>query len=157
MNKSGSSAKEIGSYIEIIFYKAPKKNRDAVAQNLKKFVPWFEKHEARIEYYQFSGGEATMERIECIDKTFSASEDEDIWAELQYYPDRKHCKDTFAKMMKNQTTWKRVLGPDHERVKPRCGRVQPSCEIAGRSRRHCVFDLPRRHFDRPNHLSYWSF
>lgn len=103
MNKSGSSAKEIGSYIEIIFYKAPKKNRDAVAQNLKKFVPWFEKHGARIEYYQFSGGEATMERIECIDKTFSASEDEDIWAELQYYPDRKHCKDTFAKMMKNQS------------------------------------------------------
>lgn len=80
----------------------PKKNHDAIAQNLKKFVPWFKKNGVGIEYYQL-GNYKTMEGMESIAKTLSAAEDEDIWMELQYFRDRKHCEDVYAKMMKDKS------------------------------------------------------
>ncbi|MGI0048458.1 MAG: DUF1428 family protein [Nitrososphaera sp.] len=100
MNKTESATQEIGSHLEAFFYRVPKKNHDAIAQNLKKFVPWFEKHGARIEYFQFAGSQK-MEGMSmlAIDKALSAAEDEDIWVELQYYHDSRHRDDTFAKMM----------------------------------------------------------
>jgi uncharacterized protein YbaA (DUF1428 family) len=44
-----------------------------------------------------------MEGFENIDKTLSAAEDEEIWVELQYYRDRSHCEDIFARMMKDKS------------------------------------------------------
>jgi uncharacterized protein YbaA (DUF1428 family) len=104
MNKTESATQEIGSHLEAFFYRVPKKNHDAIVQNLKKFVPWFEKHGARIEYFQFAGSQK-MEGMEMqsIAKALSAAEDEDIWVELQYYRDREHCDDTFAKMMQDKS------------------------------------------------------
>jgi uncharacterized protein YbaA (DUF1428 family) len=104
MSKNESATQEIGSHLEAFFYRVPKKNHDAIVQNLKKFVPWFEKNGVRIEYFQFAGSQ-TMEGMEMqgIDKALSAAEDEDIWVELQYYRDRKHCDDTFAKMMQDES------------------------------------------------------
>jgi hypothetical protein len=43
---------ETGSYLQLLLYRAPKKNHDAIVQNLKQSVPWFNKHEVRIEYFQ---------------------------------------------------------------------------------------------------------
>ena len=95
------------NHIQVFFYRAPKKNYDAIVQNLKKFIPWFKEQGVRIEYYQFSDNETmnneTMERMESIAKTISTSEDEDLWIELQYYRDRKHCEDIFAKMMQEKS------------------------------------------------------
>jgi uncharacterized protein YbaA (DUF1428 family) len=104
MSKGKSTAKEITNHLEVVFYRVPKKNRDAVTKNLKKFVPWFEKQGARIEYYQFAGSQ-TMEGMPMLslDRTLSATNDEDIWVELQYYRDSKHRDDTFAKMMQDKS------------------------------------------------------
>lgn len=104
MSKNESATREIGGHLEAFFYRVPKKNHDAIVQNLKKFVPWFEKNGARIEYYQFAGSQP-MEGMEMlsIDKALSAAEDEEIWVELQYYRDRKHCEDAFAKMMQDES------------------------------------------------------
>ncbi|MGI0038564.1 MAG: DUF1428 family protein [Nitrososphaera sp.] len=99
MNPSNSA--ETGSHLEAFLYRVPKKNHDAVVQNLKKFISWFNEQGARIEYYQL-GDTKTMEGVESIAKTLSAAEDEEIWMELQYYRDRKHCEDTFAKMMQDK-------------------------------------------------------
>jgi hypothetical protein len=33
---------ETGSYLEASLYRVPKKNHDAITQNLKKFILWFE-------------------------------------------------------------------------------------------------------------------
>ncbi len=98
------SSKEIetGSHLEVFLYRVPKKNHDAIARNLKQFVPWFEKHGVRIEYYQF-GDSQTMEGMQSIAKTLSAAEDEDIWIELQYFRDSTHCKDVYAKMMQDKS------------------------------------------------------
>ncbi len=103
MNKTESATQEIGSHLEAFFYKVPKKNHDAVVTNLKKFVPWFNENGVRIEYYQYAGSQTAMEGFENIDKTLSAAEDEEIWVELQYYRDRSHCEDIFARMMKDKS------------------------------------------------------
>ncbi len=103
MNKTESATQEIESHLETFFYRVPKKNHDVVVENLKKFVPWFKENGVRIEYYQFTGSQTAMEGFESVDKTLSAGDDEDIWVELQYYRDRKHCEDTFAKMMQDKS------------------------------------------------------
>ena len=101
MNKTESATQEVGGHLEAFFYRVPKKNHDAIVQNLKKFVPWFEKNGVRIEYYKFGNSE-TMEGFESIDKTLSIAEDEEIWMELQYFRDLKHSKDLYAKMMQDK-------------------------------------------------------
>jgi uncharacterized protein YbaA (DUF1428 family) len=88
------------SQLEVYVYRVPKKNHDAIEQNLKKFVPWFRENGIRIEYYRY-GKSQTMEGMESIAETLSASEDEDIWIELQSFRDRKHCEDAYAKMMQD--------------------------------------------------------
>ncbi|MDQ3961682.1 MAG: hypothetical protein M3230_04290 [Thermoproteota archaeon] len=93
MNKPDSAAGlETGGYLAAFLYRAPKENHDAITQNLKKFIPWFENNGVRIEYYQLAGRQtqeevdsakaAGMEGIESIAKTLAA-EDEDIWMELR--------------------------------------------------------------------------
>lgn len=69
-------------YLEAFLYRVPKRNHTAIEQNLKKFMPWFKKNGIMLEYYQLGNSE-TMEGMESIAKAFSASEDEDIWIELQ--------------------------------------------------------------------------
>ena len=101
-----------GSYIEAFLYRAPKKNHDAITQNLNKFVPWFETNGVRVELYQLAGREteeviesskaAGMESMESIAKTLVA-EDEDIWVELQYFRDHNHLKEVYAKMMQDKS------------------------------------------------------
>ena len=113
MNKPDSAAGlETGGYLAAFLYRAPKKNHDAITQNLKKFISWFENNGVRIEYYQLAGREtqeevdsakaAGMEAMESIAKTLAA-EDEDIWMELQYFIDHSHCKEVYAKMMKDKS------------------------------------------------------
>ncbi len=104
MSKTESATKETGSHLEVFFYRVPKRNHDALAKNLKKFVPWFEKAGARIEYFRFTESKL-MEgmSMQGIDRALSAAEDEEVWVELQYYRDSKHRDDTFAKMMQDKS------------------------------------------------------
>lgn len=101
---SKTESQKIGSHMEIFFYRVPKNNHDALVKNLKKFVPWFEKHGIGLEYYRLGGAQTmgqTMEGFENMAKALGAGDDEDIWVELQYYRDRKHAEDAFAEMMKD--------------------------------------------------------
>jgi uncharacterized protein YbaA (DUF1428 family) len=101
MEKTESALEsESTSHLEVYVYRAPKKNHDAIEQNLKKFVPWFRENGIRIEYFRYENAQK-MEGMESIAKILSASEDEDIWIELQYFKDRKHCEDVYAKMMQD--------------------------------------------------------
>ena len=70
---------ETGSYLTVYLYRVPKRNHDVITQNLKKFIPWFEKNGVRLEYYNLAGREtqevvdsskaAGMEGMESIAKT----------------------------------------------------------------------------------------
>ncbi|MGB7678867.1 MAG: hypothetical protein WBL49_08655 [Nitrososphaeraceae archaeon] len=111
-NTDSQTEVEIGSYLTVYLYRVPKKNHDVITQNLKKFIPWFEKNGVRLEYYNLAGREtqevvdssnaAGMEGMESIAKTLAA-EDEDIWMELQYFRDYSHCKEVYAKMMTDKS------------------------------------------------------
>jgi uncharacterized protein YbaA (DUF1428 family) len=120
MEKTNESSRgieeETGNYLQLFFYRAPKKNHESIAKNLKQFIPWFKNHGARIEYYQFGNSETQaaidsakksgMDVMESITKSLStAAEDdeEEIWMELQYFRDYKHCEDVYAKMMQDKS------------------------------------------------------
>ncbi|MGB8778093.1 MAG: hypothetical protein WCC82_07655 [Nitrososphaeraceae archaeon] len=111
-NTDSPTEAETGSYLTAYLYRVPKRNHDVITQNLKKFIPWFEKNGVRLEYYNLAGREtqevvdssnaAGMEGMESIAKTLAA-EDEDIWMELQYFRDHSHCKEVYAKMMTDKS------------------------------------------------------
>jgi uncharacterized protein YbaA (DUF1428 family) len=111
--ESTTTIEETGNYLQLFFYRAPKKNHDAIAKNLKQFVPWFQKHGVRIEYYQLgnsetqaaidSAKESGMDVMDSIDKAISTDEDEEVWIEQQYFRDYKHCEDIYAKMMQDKS------------------------------------------------------
>ncbi len=101
-NKIESSMKieETGNYLQHFIYRVPKKNHDAIVQNLRKFVPGFKKNEIRLEDYQLSNNQ-TMEGMESITKTPSVTEDEDVWIELRYFRYQNHSEDGYTKMMQD--------------------------------------------------------
>ena len=112
--ESTTTIEETGNYLHLFFYRAPKKNHDAIAKNLKQFVPWFQKHGVRIEYYQLgnsetqaaidSAKESGMDVMESVAKTLSIDEDEEeVWIEQQYFRDHKHCQEVYAKMMQDKS------------------------------------------------------
>ncbi len=114
---------ETGNYLQLFLYQVPKKNHDAIVQNLKQFVPWFKKHGASVEYYQLGSSETKaaidsakqsgMDVMDSIDKvllsiTTTAAEDQDkeedeVWIEQQYFRDYKHCRDVYSKMMQDKS------------------------------------------------------
>ena len=118
-NKIESTVKieETGNFLQHFLYRVPKKNHDALVQNLKQFVPWFKKHGARVEYYQLgrsetkaaidSAKQSGMDVMDSIDKILAtATEDEEIeevWIEQQYFRDYKHCEEVYSKMMQDKS------------------------------------------------------
>jgi uncharacterized protein YbaA (DUF1428 family) len=108
-------SEEIENYLQHFIYTVPKKNHDAVAKNLRQFIPWFRKHGARVEYYQLgrdetqstidSAKQSGMDIMDNIDKTLSASAEnnEEVWIEQQYFRDYKHCQDVYAEMMQDKS------------------------------------------------------
>ena len=106
---------ETGNFLQHFLYRVPKKNHDALIQNLKQFVPWFKKHGAKVEYYQLgrsetqsaidSAKQSGMDVMDSIDKALSTGieDDEEVWIEQQYFRDYKHCQDVYAKMMQDKS------------------------------------------------------
>ena len=117
-NESTREIEETGNFLQHFLYRVPKKNHDALVQNLKQFVPWFKKHGARVEYYQLgrsetkaaidSAKQSGMDVMDSIDKALSTTADdeeneEEVWIEQQYFRDYKHCEDVYAKMMHDKS------------------------------------------------------
>jgi hypothetical protein len=48
---------ETGSYMDLSFSRAPKKNHDTLAQIGKQFVQWLKKHNVKAEIYHPSSAE----------------------------------------------------------------------------------------------------
>jgi uncharacterized protein YbaA (DUF1428 family) len=110
---------ETGDYLQLFFYRAPKKNHVSIEKNLKQFVPWFKKQGVRVEYYRFGNSETQaaidsakksgMDVLDSIAKTLSVAtttaedEEEEVWIEQQYFRDYKHCEDVYAKMMQDKS------------------------------------------------------
>ena len=111
MEKTMESAKEIeetGSYLQLSFSRAPKKNQEALAQLGKRWVQWLNKHGVSSKIYYLNSSTSTSEQvppqgIESIAKTLSLSDDEMLGMSLQFYRDQAHADEVYSKMMQDET------------------------------------------------------
>jgi uncharacterized protein YbaA (DUF1428 family) len=111
MEKTIESAKEIeetGSYLQLSFSRAPKKNQEALAQLGKRWLQWLNKHGVSSKIYYLNSSTSTSEQvppqgIESIAKTLSLSDDEMLGVSLQFYIDQAHADEVYSKMMQDET------------------------------------------------------
>ncbi len=108
--ESNMEIEEAGSYLQISFSRAPKKNQEALGQLGKRWVQWLNKHGVSSKVYYLDNSISTRttseevpEGVESIAKILSMSDDEMLGVSLQFYRDRAHADEVFAKIMQDET------------------------------------------------------
>ena len=102
--ESATEMEETGSYLQLSFSRAPKKNQEALAQLGKRWVQWLNNHgvSCKIYYLNSSSTATTSEQvpppqgIESIAKILSVSDDEMLGVSLQFYRDQAHANEVHA-------------------------------------------------------------
>ena len=89
--------KDTGGLIQIVFIRAPKKNRDALAKIGKQTDNFFRKHGVSKFVYRLNTRENMMDFVN-ISKIISANEDEDVNLEILSYRDAKHVEEVMKAM-----------------------------------------------------------
>ena len=100
MSSTNTSSNQKGSrgHIEIFLYRAPKKNHDGMVEVNRQSRDFFTKHGAsNFEVFSLTSRENMMEFVN-LSKTISASEEEEVWLEIQSYRDAEHVKEFTASM-----------------------------------------------------------
>ena len=113
MENKIESAKEIeetGSYLQLSFSRAPKKNQEALAQLGKRWVQCLNKQGVNSKIYYLNNSSKTTgeevpppEGVESIAKILSISDDEMLGVSLQFYRDQAHAYQVFSNMMQDET------------------------------------------------------
>ncbi len=86
--------------VGIFLYRAPKKNHEALVKINKHSHHFFMKHGVlKFEVFNLSTRDDMMDFTN-LAKTISASDEEDVWLEIQSYRDAKHVQE-FVKSMEN--------------------------------------------------------
>jgi hypothetical protein len=87
-----SDQKPLRGQIEIFLYRAPDQYHDELVEVNIRSRDFFTKHGASgFEVFCLTGRENVME-FENLSKTISASEDEEVWLEIQSYRDAEHIR-----------------------------------------------------------------
>lgn len=96
-------ANKIGDQIQLFIFRLPKKNHDEMVHLGKQATDMFMKLGVRSEVFQLNNIK-TYEDMGFINiaKAASASPDEEIWVEIQFYRDRKHHDEVGAKMQSDE-------------------------------------------------------
>ena len=86
--------------VAIFLYRAPKENHEALVKINKHSYDFFMKHGVlKFEVFTLNSKENMMDFVN-LAKTISASKDEEVWLEIQYYRDEKHIQE-FIKSMES--------------------------------------------------------
>ena len=95
---------EVRSQVQLVVYRVPKKNHDAMIQICKQANDMFRKYGVlHYEIFQLDNTKSYEEMgLTNIYHTISAAQDEEVWGELVYYRDRKHMDEVIAKMEKDE-------------------------------------------------------
>ena len=112
MSSTNTSSNQPGSrgHIEIFLYRAPKKNHDGMLEVNRQSLDFFIKHGASsFEVFSLTSRENMMEFVN-LSKTISASDDEEVWFEIQSYRDSEHVKEFTASMQGDKS-----IEPIHKR------------------------------------------
>lgn len=101
---------ETGSYLQLSFSRAPKKNQESLAQLGKRWMQWLDKHGVSSKIYYLNSGTSTTttsekvpEGLESIAKILSVGDDEMLGVSLQFYRDKAHADEVYLKMMQDET------------------------------------------------------
>ena len=95
---SSANQKDVQGQVAIFLYRAPKKNHDALVKINKHSHDFFIKHGvSKFEVFNLSSRENMMDFVN-LSKTISASDDEDVWLEIQSYRDAKHVQEFMRAM-----------------------------------------------------------
>lgn len=119
MSSTNTSSNLKGSrgHIEIFLYRAPKKNHDGMLEVNRQSRDFFIKHGASsFEVFSLTSRENMMEFVN-LSKTISASEDEEVWLEIQSYRDADHVKE-FIESMKSDKTAEPIYKQFMELITP---------------------------------------
>jgi uncharacterized protein YbaA (DUF1428 family) len=113
MSKSGEieTKQQIGSHLQIFFWRLPKQNHDAMVQFANEVNNLFAKHGMQPpEVFQLTNAKGSEDMgFTNIAKTISANQDEEeIWLELHSYRDRKQ-QDEVAAVMQNDENATQLL------------------------------------------------
>jgi len=109
--ESAMETEETGSYLQLSFSRAPKKNQEALAQLGKRWMQWLNKHGVISKIYYLNSSTATAtatseevpEGVESIAKILSVRDDEMLGLSLQFYRDQAHADEVYSKMMQDET------------------------------------------------------
>ena len=88
---------DLGSIIQIVFIRVPKKNRYALAKIGKETDNFFRKHGVSKFVYRLNEKENITDFVN-ISKIISANDDEDVNLEILSYRDAKHVEDVMKAM-----------------------------------------------------------
>ena len=95
---SFANQKDSQGQVAIFLYRAPKKNHDALVKINKHSHDFFMKHGvSKFEVFNLNSRENMMDFVN-LSKTISASDDEDVWLEIQSYRDAKHVQEFMRAM-----------------------------------------------------------
>ena len=95
---SSANQKDSQGQVAIFLYRAPKKNHDGMLEVNRQSLDFFIKHGASsFEIFSLTSRENMMEFVN-LSKTISASDDEEVWLEIQSYRDSEHVKEFTASM-----------------------------------------------------------
>ncbi len=91
-----------GNLVQLFIYRAHKKNHDAMVQLNKQCTEFFRKHGIlRFEVLHLSSTDTVMDFVS-IAETLSATQDEEVWVEIQSYRDHKHLDEFIENMKKDK-------------------------------------------------------
>ena len=103
---------ETGSYLQLSFNRAPKKNHEAIAELGKQYGKWLNKHGVSYKVYYLNNRSSTRttngeayETLGSIAKTLSIgdNEEEEPWVAVQIYKDRARADQIRSKMSQDET------------------------------------------------------
>lgn len=96
-NSDNFAKRELGGLIQIVFIRAPKKNRDALAKIGKETDDFFNKHGVSKSVYRLNARENMIGFVN-LSKIISANDDEDVNLEILSYRDAKHLEEVMKAM-----------------------------------------------------------
>jgi uncharacterized protein YbaA (DUF1428 family) len=85
------------NHMVLFIYRVPKKNVDSLVKIGQQANELFRKAGVRMDVFKLSGTEDVI-GFTNIAKTIYANEDEEVWAELHTYRDKKHLEEVTGKM-----------------------------------------------------------
>ena len=114
---SSRNQKDSQGQVATFLYRAPKKNHDALVKINKHSHDFFMKHGvSKFEVYNLNSRENMMDFVN-LSKTISASDDEDVWLEIQSYRDAKHVQE-FMKAMEGDKSGDEMYKEFMELISP---------------------------------------